>query len=295
MSAGPKTKYVAWDEQLQERSRRGQIAFGEVIRQIRDDMNHLQNLLDALIQKMKNESEMHQETRNWVYDIFLDKTYETHAKIKQLTESVGLPWGEIRPPLETALGRLKQQCELAMDGWDFMDSPSALAGALENYQRQVESILSGIRRSLHETGWITAANLSSIDYVVEHRKKFVSAREELEKAKRAIASKDWEEVANHVRTAIELGIKEKFGFTNIRRMIDFLGEAEDKDFPLPSYSTVYYYYNVGSRRLHSGVINTPLEAKQAVSFVAQFLDELDLSSFDDDKIEAFKKTSKTVE
>lgn len=76
-----------------------------------------------------------------------------------------------------------------------------------------------------------------------HQNSFESAifkangREELEKAKRNVKDHP-EDVMNYLRTAIDLAIKERFGFKEIPRMIKFIEQAEKAGFPLPSYDLI---------------------------------------------------------
>jgi len=269
--------------------------FNQVIMQIRSDLNQVDSLVRLLFQKMIGKSIMDEETRNWFLDTLLDKIYETHAKIKRFVESLGFNWRDVKDPLESHLHQLKQDYEAIAFLPDFHMRYDGLLDCLKSYRWQVESSLGGMRAAFHEMGWMAAADVSAVDYTIEHRKKFVTARDELEKARRAIDSRDWEEVTNHLRTAIELAIKENCGFTRIISMKAFLDEARDNDLPLPSYDSLYHYYDMGSGRLHAGVINTPFEAIQAVSFVSNFIDALDLVEVSPKKIEAFKKISKTVQ
>jgi hypothetical protein len=288
---GPKAKYVSPENRVQEENRRGRVAFKEVVSQIREDLRQADALLGVIYKKVKDKSEVDEDTRDWIYDTFLDKIYEIRAKVKRLAVSLQCQFDDA---IEEAVDDVKKKCEALIAGSDFYWQQVDISTSLDSLKASIESYFSDIRRSLHEVGWNAAARIIVIDYAIEHRKRFVKARDELEKAKEAMESRDWEEITNHLRTAIDLAIKEKFGFRKIRFMQAFLDEAEKNGLPLPSFDSLYHYYNMGSGRLHSGSVNPPFEAIQAVRFVSGFVDQLDLIEMDQEKIDSFKKISKTV-
>jgi len=278
-----------------DKERRGSILFNQVVMQIRSDLDHVDTLLQLLQQRMIGKSEIPEDVRNWVYDTVLDKIYETHGKIRRLVEALNFNWVNIRRPLEEGLTILKHEYESVIWSSDFHSYFLSLHAAQKKYRSLIESFLSGLRRSIHEVGWAAATSITTIDYAIEHRKKFVGARDELDKARQALESKEWEEVTNHLRTAIDLAIKEKFGFIKISGMKTFVEEAKKNDLPLPSYDSLYYYYDMGSGRLHSGIVNPPFEAMQAVGFVAGFIDALDLMDVKQTTIDKFRMISKTAQ
>jgi hypothetical protein len=102
-------------------------------------------------------------------------------------------------------------------------------------------------------------------------------------------------VFNHLRPAIDLALKEKFGFKKINPMKQFLLDAEKYGLPLPTYAMLYDYFDEGSQRIHSGKLNTPYECQNALEFVAGFIDQLDLIDISKDKLEEFKQKCKCVE
>lgn len=126
------------------------------------------------------------------------------------------------------------------------------------------------------------------------RKKFVTAKEELDKAVET-AAKHPEDAMGYVRTAIDLEIKHKFGFTKIISMHGFFHDAEKFDLPLPSYSLIYTIFNEGSKRLHEGKIHTNFEVSQSIETVTNFIAELEKSIISQDIIDNFKIHSKSVE
>ncbi len=127
------------------------------------------------------------------------------------------------------------------------------------------------------------------------RARYVDARGELSKAKKAIKEGNWEEIMNHIRPAIDLALKEKFGFKRIKGYKQFFYDAGKYNLRLPSYDMIYRYFDEASQRLHEGRVHTPWECQEALDFVAKFIDRLDLIDISDREIEEFKKKSKSVE
>lgn len=125
-------------------------------------------------------------------------------------------------------------------------------------------------------------------------KKYITAREELVKAQKCVKNNP-EDVMYHIRSAIDLSIKQKFGFNRIQPMSKFLQDAKEFDLPLPSYELIYQYFSAGSDRSHLGKLNTPFEVSQITKTVSEFFDELDKVTISQIKIEEFKKKCKYVE
>jgi hypothetical protein len=284
--------------------------FQEILEEIRNDIefvksnlfNELSKLVLGTISRKDyglygvfyNKFSVRKDVKDWIFDFFLDKFYETcakHAKIvKDLGYNVKLPEDGVKNATEKlAFGtfELYNQVENALN---------QVHSSIEKYETSFESILSSIRRNLYEEDWSRVKNLKAIDYVLPiQRARYVSAREELEKAKQAVKDKQWDEVLNHLRPAIDLALKEKFGFKRINPMKQFLVEAEKFGLPLPTYTMLYDYFDEGSQRIHSGKLNTPYECQKALEFVAGFIDQLDLMDISKEKIEEFKKGCRCVE
>lgn len=120
------------------------------------------------------------------------------------------------------------------------------------------------------------------------RKKFVTAKDELDKAVELAADSPGDAMI-FLRIAIDLSIKEKFGFTKISKMYYFILDAENFNLPLPSYSLIYTIFDEGSKRIHEGKIFTPFEASQAIELVTNFIAELEKIEISPDTINEFKK------
>ena len=170
-----------------------------------------------------------------------------------------------------------------------------LKRAISNYRDSINATMDDVRKFLYKTNWTNMKKINIEDYILPtKRRKYVSAREELEWVKQAVKDGKYEDVLNHLRTSIELAIKERFGFTRIS-MKAFLIDAEKYNFTLPSYTMLYDYYDEGSHRLHSGRLNTPFECQKALDFVDDFIDNLELISISQKNIDDFKNKSTAVE
>ena len=269
--------------------------FQEIVKEIRKDFNHITNLLNVLYEKL--EKLPRSEAKNWIYDTFLDKIYETHAKIKHFMEEVGAEKLEryLDNSLESVIGYTESIAFEPYGGYNYWEIKTELDSAIINYYQETENIMSSIRKFMHEVDWKRMKGVKSEDYiVVKERAKFIKARDELENAKQAIKNKKWDDVMNHLRPAIDLAIKEKFGFQKIHPMKQFLQDADKYNFPLPSYTMLYDYFDEGSHRIHGGRINTPWECQKALSFVAEFIDRLELIDVTQKEIEEFKKKCRAV-
>jgi len=125
------------------------------------------------------------------------------------------------------------------------------------------------------------------------RKRFVTAKDELDKAVEIVADCP-EDAMGYLRTAIDLSIKTKFGFKKITGMGGFFRDAEEFNLPLPSYTLIYAIFNEGSKRLHDGKIPTPFEASTSVDTVTDFISELEKIVVSQEKINDFKNKCKYV-
>lgn len=134
--------------------------------------------------------------------------------------------------------------------------------------------------------------ISPVDLITK-RKKFVSVKEELDKAEKNLKEHP-EDVFNYLRTAIDLSIKGKFGFQKIPRMSQFVDDAKKYNFPLPSYNLIYSIFSEGSSRLHGGEVSTRFEAEESIRVVRNFVDILSKLDVSQEQIEDFKKKSKSV-
>ncbi|MCH7647096.1 MAG: hypothetical protein IIA83_00605 [Thaumarchaeota archaeon] len=134
--------------------------------------------------------------------------------------------------------------------------------------------------------------IPSIDLITK-RKKFVSAKEELDKAKKNSIQHP-EDVFNHLRTAIDLSIQGQFGFKKIFPISQFITDAEKYNFPFPSPILIRTILSEGNSRLHEGKIATEFDAKNSIQIVQNFMDELAKIKVSQEQIEDFKNKSKSA-
>ena len=272
--------------------------FQDIVAGIRSDLKYLREDLFSLLANKRGYDPYGQndEVRNWILDVFLDKLFEIHAKIERLFVDFNiqrdLPIWEIKrcaEDLAFARGRGYNQAVLR-------EMFHELSGHIQEYDVIVEKSMGTIRKILNDQNWEPMKRINLDNYILPvKRARYVDARGELSKAKNAIKAGNWEEVLNHLRPAIDLALKEKFGFKRIKGYKQFFDDAEKYDLPLPSYDMIYRYFDEASQRLHEGRVHTPWECQEALDFVAKFIDRLDLIDVSDKEIDEFKKKSKSVE
>lgn len=271
--------------------------FQEILADIRSDIEFIKNdMQPSIMSKLAERNYVaDREFKDWVFDVFLDKLYETYAKTKSIIEDLGFDSPQL--PIEEITSWAK-----VLAFADFMYPAAAygplskLADSVKKYESATELELALIRQKLYESNWVQLKQLKPSDYILPiQRARFVNAREELGKAKQAVKNEQWEEVLNHLRPAIDLAIKEKFGFKRVNPMKQFLVDADRYGLPLPTYTMLYDYFDEGSQRIHSGKLNTPYECQKALEFVAGFIDQLDLIDISKEKIEEFKKECRCAE
>ena len=271
--------------------------FEEILTGIRADLRFLKGeLLSTLKKKRLNDPYgKKDEVKDWILDVFLDKLFETHAKVEGIFKAFNIQrdlpiWEMKRLADERAFDR--GYVDRATQAGEIED----LGRRIQQYEVIFEKTMGTIRKLLHDQNWEPMKRIDRENYTLAiKRTRYVQARDELEEAKQAVKNKNWGEVFNHIRPAIDLSIKERFGFKKIHPMKNFLKEAEKHNFPLPSYDMIYRYFDEASQRLHEGRLHTPWECQEALEFVAKFIDRLDLIDIAEEDIEEFKTKSKSVE
>ncbi|MDH5417411.1 MAG: hypothetical protein OEW86_05395 [Nitrosopumilus sp.] len=226
-------------------------------------------------------------------DDLLDKIYDIESKITNFCKDLDQPLNH----LEFDVDKCQKECSsLAFEIPSFGGTKTQLFStvkAIDEFISKVEQILSEIRRNLKKQGIEKLEDIKTSDYIISKRKKFVTAREEIEKASMNIEN-NHEDVLNHLRTAIDLSIKEKFKFKKIPSMMRFLEDAKKYDFPLPSYNLIYSIFSEGNSRLHAGEINTEFEASESIRIVANFVEGLQMLQITKKQIDDFMSKSKTA-
>ncbi len=245
--------------------------------------------------EFQNTLQINQEVKDWVFDVYLDKWYETDAKIKGFMMDLGFNISSM------SVDKIRQRAEsLIFENYIYPfqvnNTMEAVRVSVEEYQAATEKAMNLIRQKMYETDWNQVKKLKSVDYILPiQRKKYVSAREELEKAKQAVRDNQWSEVLNHLRPAIDLALREKLGYSKIHPMYQFLKKADELNLPLPSYTMLYDYFSEGTGRIHGGQLNTPFECQKALEFVADFIDRLEVMNIPIEQIEEFKQSCNCVE
>jgi hypothetical protein len=293
--------------------------FEDLLEEVRSDFALLKGLFSILTNELYSEvisssvldDTSAEKVKLWVFDTFLDKFFEIDAKVQRIvkdlasdsivafdcyadriverSQKVAQCIGTAKfSQIDKKIGKQKEK-ELNLD---FVN----IGFTIKDYANAFEVEMSKARRRMYQNNWLEMKPLKVEDYLLPtKRKKFVTAREEIGKAKEAVNDSRWEEVFNHLRPAIELALMEKFGFKKIHPMHNFIQCAEKEHLTLPAYTLLYEYYSEGNQRIHGGKLNTPFECKEALKFVARFVDQLDLIDIPKEKIEEFKQKCKCVE
>ncbi len=282
--------------------------FQEIVLGIREDLELIEKLywitdgkinfshLDSDFNYQKTASEI----RDWIFDVFLDKTYDIDSKVlKFLTD--------ISPDAEAIHKKFSVQ-EIEKYAKEIIHEKQGLGRgktyenlkylkvAIANYRYSLNIMFDNIRKTMYEKNWTPMEKISLEDYVLtRNRRRYITAREELGTAQQMTKNGKYEEVLNHVRPALELAIKERFGFTKFKNFWKFLIDADNLNFPLPAFDMLYFYYGEGSGRIHAGKLSNPFECKTALNFADGFIDRLELVSISKEEIDNFKKNCSWVE
>lgn len=278
--------------------------FQHIIRGIREDLTFIENLYEKLhwnlmhnpvLRTIFSYEKLASEIKEWINDVFLDKVYEVDSKTLKFLADVSLKEATdkmlstqeiekyIRDILQNDKGLVHEKTYLYLE---------SLEKAIKNYRDAFNRTMDYVRKYMYKTNWVRMKEINIEDYIFQQRRKYILAREELEKARQAFKARQTEEVFNHLRPASEFAIKERFGFSKIHPMKQFLDSS--KELNLPSYDMLYFIFDEGSGRLHEGKIHTSLECQTALEFVARFIDQLDLIDISKEKIEEFKQKCKFV-
>jgi hypothetical protein len=260
--------------------------YQQIVNDLRGDLDSIGKAYAVLEGKIQGNTpangKLAPDIAYWIDDSFIERVQAFDHKFKRIIKDLaGLGGhnfsGQINALIETA-----HNLAFAGDLNNFKTYRERLPYYINELIREANRDFLHIRSKLIELGW-NIGSVVPVTYVSIERKKYVSAREELAKAKTAPP----EDVVIHLRGAIDLSIKEKFGFKKIQRMTTFLQKADELNFPLPSYDLIYTYYDVGSGRFHSGKIHTPFEVNEAIRTVSNFIDELDLIQVTKEQIKDF--------
>ena len=282
--------------------------FQHIIDGIREDLTFVENLYwklnESLLSNPYLDSDFSYEKtafeiKEWINDVLLDKIYEINSKVLKFLIDVSFTESSFGKISTQEMEKYVRDIVLEKKGLGHGDTYlhlKKLKRAISNYRESINATMDEVRKFLYSTNWASMKKISIEDYILPtKRRKYVTAREEIQWVKQAVKDGTYEDVLNHLRTSIELAIKERFGFKKIFPMKRFLEDADEYGFPLPSYQMLYDYYDDGSLRLHSGRLNTPFECHKALDFVDGFIDSLELINISQKEIDDFKEKSKSVE
>ena len=280
--------------------------FQHILNGIRADLTFVENLYLKLDGNLLNnpylESDFsHERTafeiKEWINDVVLDRIYEIDSKILKFLTDVSLEVLYKKVSIQEMVKYIRDilQEKKGLGRGDTYLYLKKLKRAISNYRDSINGAMDDVRKFMYKTNWTKMKKINIEDYILsKKRRKYVNARDELEKVKQRVKAGKYEDVLNHLRPAIELAIKERFGFKKVN-LWQFLTDASASDFPLPSYRTLYFYYDEGSQKLHSGKLITPFECQKALDFVDDFIDSLELINISQKDIDDFKNKSKAVE
>jgi hypothetical protein len=246
------------------------------------------------------------ETKHWITDVYLDKVYELNNKLHLLFSKTSKR--DFPVNIHNALIQLEKASHnlayprkpVLPDNRDLGDYqrnlgvfPLEVTNKLDDFIGEIEWSLLELRKNLSLSDWKEISKIKPIEFTNLPRRKYITAREEISKAK-DILSKNPEDVMMHLRPAIVLSLKQRFGFKIIHPMKAFIEDAKRYDLPLPSYDLIYHYFNEGSQRSHQGKMHMSFEAQEAIRTVSNFIDELETLEVSKEKIDDFIRKSNAV-
>lgn len=282
--------------------------FQHIIDGIREDLTFVEKLYWILHESLLSNPYLNSdfsyektafEIKEWINDVLLDKIYEINSKVLKFLTDVSFTESSFKKVSTQEMEKCIRDIVLEKKGLGHGDTYlnlEKLKRAISNYRESFNTTMGDVRKFLYKTNWTNMRKISLEDYMLlTKRRKYITAREELENVKKTVKDGKYENVLNFIRSAIELAIKERFGFTRIKNFWEFLVFADNTDFPLPSYDMLYFYFSESSSRLHAGRLHTPFECQTALGFVDGFIDRLELIDVSQKEIDDFKNMCKFVE
>ena len=275
---------------------KNKVLFEQVLGNIRNDLSTFIRQYEYVANKV-GETVPDQDLSHWIMDTFVDKCYQIRANIHLLFKELGKDGTPVN--IDNAINQfVKASHSLAflreVPPFGIQRYLSAIQESARKVVDEIEWSFSETRMNLWSDEWKSTRNIKPIHFISSERKRYIKAREELVQAK-ANANDSPEHVLNHLRTAIDLAIKERFGFKKIPKMVVFIEQANKHNFPLPSYDLIYTYFSEGSQRIHEGKIHTSFEANEVIRTVSNFIDELDLIEVTKGEITDFVRKCKCAQ
>ena len=242
--------------------------FNQIQNEFRTDLTNLHKLHEIMLAKVNN-NPPDKEIRNWILDVYIDKFLEIDAKMKRIGTDMGDVetsnfWSAMRDIKDGAnnLAFLEHPEQV-------MSQTNALTDHLKTMSLYASQVFVNIREKMWNSDWQGLENLQPLEFVTDDRKRYVSAFDELQKARECLNGKI-EDVTLHLRPAINQSLLERFGFKKIHPMSRFIDDAKKLKFPLPSYDFIYSIFDEGSDRLHAGKPPTNWEAQEMIRTVSSF-------------------------
>lgn len=266
--------------------------FNQVQNEVRSDLANLKKLHEVMLSKVNNQPPS-EEVRNWILDVYTDKFLEMNAKMLRIGIEMGGVHTRDFGSYISSIISLSNDLAFEINPPQVKVLTDALSTNLNNAMKSTGEIFTNIRSKLWISDWQGLENVKPLEFVTDERKRYVSAFDELQKARDCLNGKV-EDVTLHLRPAINQSLLERFGFKEIRPMKRFIEDAKKLNFPLPSYDFIYEIFDEGSDRLHAGKAPTTWEAQEMIRTVSNFIDALDLIEVTNEEIEEFKKNSTTV-
>jgi len=261
----------------------------------RSELDQLKEYFSVLNGRIEKESGR-QELMEWLTDVFTDKVYSCYVNLKNILKQI--------PSSDTSYVEYYSDqlsnalLQLAQSNWNTLEVKQhylpKIAEVLNSLIKDVEKNFVSSRKAMYEQGWKGLLDIKPVTQFDTSRKKYVNARESLSKARESLSGKV-EDVPIHLRSSIDLSIKERFRFSKLHPMSAFLKDADKFDFPLPSYDLIYELFDEGSARLHAGKGPTVFEAKQMIRIVSDFIDSLETITISQEKIDEFKSKCNAVD
>jgi hypothetical protein len=280
--------------------------FQEIVLALREDLSLVESLYWMLHEKLVNNPYLggfyHEQTafeiREWLYDVFLDKIYDIDSKILRFLKDLSAEEFHKKASIQQ-IEKYVNEIIYEKKGMGYgktYQNLDYLKKAIANYRHSVDVLFDNLRKVMYKANWIFMQKINFEDYLfARKRRKYVTAREELGTAQQMTKNGKYEEVLNHIRPALELAIKERFGFAKFKNFWKFLIDADKLNFPLPAFDMLYFYYGEGSGRIHAGKLSNPFECKTALNFAEGFIERLELINISQQEIDNFKKNCKWVE
>jgi len=271
-------------------------AFSQIRDEVRADLENIRSLARVFFGKIDALSDsgagnIPDEDRIWITDVFIDKLQEQRVKLRKIIDT--LDKTADLSSVEMYIAESINHAHLAaFAGYrvDYVKASDDVRVYLGHFISYTEKLLVEIQGHLWDSEWKGVDKIKPTDFMNTQRVKYINARKHIQKARENLDG-NFEDVLYPLRTAIELSIKERFGFAKIHPMLTFLKDADKCGFPLPSYNSLYNIFDEGSNRVHGGMSGTVFELRLMITFVSQFIDALDTYDVPQEKIDEIKKSN----